>query len=107
MDHEIIKAKILQEIEKTEKQIAHYREKIKPIAPDNAIGRISRMDAIINKSVVETSLIQAETRLKSLKQALSNQSSPDFGICIRCGEPIPVGRILVMPETLVCVDCAR
>ena len=107
MDHETIKAKTLQEIEKTEKQIAHYREKIKPIAPDNAIGRISRMDAIINKSVVETSLIQAETRLKSLKQALSNLSSPDFGICIRCGDPIPVGRILVMPETRVCVDCAQ
>ncbi len=40
MDQEAIKVKILQEIDKTEKQIAQCRERIKPIAPDNAIGRI-------------------------------------------------------------------
>ena len=41
-----IKEKILQEIEKTKKSIADYRELTKPISPENAIGRISRMDAI-------------------------------------------------------------
>ncbi|MDT8379966.1 MAG: TraR/DksA C4-type zinc finger protein [Desulfotignum sp.] len=107
MDHEDIKARILQEIDKTERQISHYRQNTKPIAPDNAIGRISRMDAIINKTVMESSLIQAENRVKKLKKALSNLTSPDFGICIQCGNSIPVGRILIMPETLVCVHCAQ
>ncbi|MDZ7667847.1 MAG: TraR/DksA C4-type zinc finger protein [Desulfotignum sp.] len=107
MDQEAIKVKILQEIDKTEKQIVQYRERIKPIAPDNAIGRISRMDAIINKSVVEASMKQATDRLRSLKKALSNVHSPDFGICIHCGDPIPVGRILIMPETMLCVNCAQ
>lgn len=107
MDHEDIKVKILQEIDKTERQISQYRKNMKPIAPDNAIGRISRMDAIINKSVMESSLIQAENRAKKLKQALSNLTSPDFGICINCGNTIPIGRILIMPETLVCVHCAQ
>ncbi len=107
MDLEDIKVKILQEIDKTERQISQYKQKIKPIAPDNAIGRISRMDAIINKSVMEASLTQAENRVKKLRQALSNLGSPDFGICIKCGETIPVGRILIMPETLVCVHCAQ
>lgn len=107
MDNEEIKVKILQEIDKTEKQVAQYREKIKPVAPDNAIGRISRMDAIINKSVGEASLTQAENRLKSLQRALSHLSSPDFGICIQCGDPIPAGRMLIMPETRLCVHCAQ
>jgi DnaK suppressor protein len=30
----------------------------------------------------------------------------DFGICIKCGKPIPTGRILVRPESLTCVNCA-
>ena len=37
-----------------------YKEITKPIAPENAIGRISRMDAINNKSVTEAALRQAK-----------------------------------------------
>lgn len=44
------------EIVKTEVAILNYRELTKPIAPENAIGRISRMDAINNKSVNEAAL---------------------------------------------------
>lgn len=45
------KARLLDEIEKTVKSIADYREITKPISPENAIRRISRMDAINTKSV--------------------------------------------------------
>ena len=102
-----IKDKILEEITKTEKQILSQKENTKPIAPDNAIGRISRMDAIVNKSVTEASLNQAEERLNKLKYVLSKVESPDFGICIKCGKAIPLGRILIIPESLHCVNCAR
>ena len=44
---------IEEEIDKTKVSIQHYKELTKPIAPENAIGRISRMDAINNKSVNE------------------------------------------------------
>lgn len=102
-----IKDKILTEIAEIEKQISSQEKNTKPIAPDNAIGRISRMDAIVSKSVTEASLNQAQNRLKRLKHALSKLDSPDFGICIKCGEPIPIGRILVIPESRHCVNCAK
>ena len=38
-----------------------------PIAPENAIGRVSRMDAINNKSVNEAALKKAEIKLKTSK----------------------------------------
>jgi DnaK suppressor protein len=107
MENNKIKEKILEEIAQTEKQITSYRENTKPVAPDTAIGRISRMDAIVNKSVLEASLSQAENRLVKLKYALSIVDSPDFGTCVACGEDIPVGRILIMPETMYCVKCAE
>ena len=107
MECDKIKEKILEEIAKTEKQITSYRQNTKPVAPDNAIGRISRMDSIVNKSVLESSLTQAENRLIKLRYALSMVDSPDFGTCVECGEDIPVGRILIMPETTHCVKCAE
>jgi RNA polymerase-binding transcription factor len=102
-----IKKTILDEISKTEKSISEYREMVKPVAPDVAIGRISRMDAINNKSVMEASLRQAEAKLENLQLVLAKIGSPDFGICVKCKQPIPIGRILIRPESLHCVNCAR
>jgi len=102
-----IKKTIQVEISKTEKSITEYREIVKPVAPDVAIGRISRMDAINNKSVTEASLRQAESKLKNLQQVLAKVGSPKFGICIKCQQPIPIGRILIRPESLHCVSCAK
>ena len=107
METEEIKQNILDEIAKTKALIEEYKEMSEPVAPDDAIGRISRMDAINNKSVTEASLRQAEEKLINLKRVQSRIGTRDFGICIKCGKPIPAGRILYRPESLKCVDCAR
>lgn len=78
----------------------------KPIAPENAIGRVSRMDAINNKSVNEAALRQAKNKLKGLKNALMDIDKESFGKCIRCGKPIPAGRLLLVPESRRCVHCS-
>ncbi|MCC5925933.1 MAG: TraR/DksA C4-type zinc finger protein [Bacteroidetes bacterium] len=85
--------------------IAGLEEATRPVAPENSIGRISRMDAIHNKSVAEVSLRETKNRLKRLNTALSKIDSPSFGKCIRCGEDIPMGRLEFMPHTTRCVQC--
>lgn len=107
MDKTQVKRTILDEVSKTEASIMHYKELTKPIAPSDAIGRISRMDAINNKSVNEASLRQAEIKLTNLKRVLANINNDDFGKCLKCKLPIPLGRILIRPESLLCVNCAR
>ena len=106
MNQEDIKIKILEEITKTEKSILEYRDLTKPIAPDVSIGRVSRMDAINNKSVNEASLRQAEIKLGNLKRVLDRFGTEDFGICLKCKKSIPVGRMLIRPQSLLCVNCA-
>jgi len=101
-----IKAKLKEEIEKTNNSIADYKEMTKPISPENAIGRISRMDAINNKSVAEAALRQAEGKLKNLEHVLESMGDKDFGICLKCQNPIPIGRILLVPQSRFCVNCA-
>jgi DnaK suppressor protein len=107
MDHSDIENRIETEITKTEKLIVEYKEMTKPIAPDVAIGRISRMDAINNKSVTEASLRQAESKLLNLKRVFDKLGSPDFGLCLKCKQSIPLARILYRPESLYCVNCAK
>tara|TARA_R110002073_G_scaffold69287_5_gene171926 strand:+ start:4661 stop:4993 length:333 start_codon:yes stop_codon:yes gene_type:complete len=102
-----VEEKIAGEISKTEAAIQHYKALTKPIAPENAIGRISRMDAINNKSINDAALKQAEQKLKNLKIAFSNINDTDFGLCFKCHSQIPIGRILLMPHTRYCVNCAR
>lgn len=101
-----IKANVLEEIEKTKNSITDYKEITKPISPENAIGRISRMDAINNKSVAEAALRQSEGKLKNLLSVLDSIDDTEFGLCMKCQKPIPLGRILLMPQSRYCVNCA-
>lgn len=107
MNKKELKQTLLDKISKTELLIKEYQELTKPIAPDVAIGRISRMDAINNKSITEAALIQAEDKLKNLQRVLSKIDDEDFGVCLKCHKPIPLGRILIRPESLYCVNCAK
>jgi DnaK suppressor protein len=88
-------------------EIPRLEEQVKPVAPDNAIGRISRMDTIVNQSVAETQLSKARVRLARLQEAVKRVDDEDFGLCLDCGEPIPMARLKAMPETGYCVDCAE
>ena len=106
MNIQEIKQTLIAEILKTEKAVADYKELTKPISPSDAIGRVSRMDAINNKSVNEASLRQAEIKLGNLNRVLSKIDDDDFGICLKCKQPIPIGRIMIRPESLLCVNCA-
>ncbi len=101
-----IKIKILSEIDKTSEALKKLEELTKPISPENAIGRVSRMDAINNRSINEAALEKTSQKLKHLKVALSKFNDTDFGLCRRCNQQIPVGRIILMPQTNLCVSCA-
>ncbi len=105
-EKEQLKIKIIEKINQTEQEIAELEELTQPISPENSIGRISRMDAINNKSVAEAALRTSRKKLGSLKFALSKIDSPDFGNCAVCKIPIPAARLLYMPESTRCVRCA-
>jgi DnaK suppressor protein len=107
MDKKEVKEKLKLKIEKTRKKIVSYEDMSGPVTPDVAIGRVSRMDAINNKSIVESALENAREQLHLLEYALKHLDDEDFGICKRCGQKIPAGRILVSPESALCVRCAH
>ncbi|MBK7435458.1 MAG: hypothetical protein IPI77_01355 [Saprospiraceae bacterium] len=88
MDNDQLRQKFLEEIAKSEQVILENSEMTKPVAPDVAIGRISRMDAINNKSVTEAVLRQAERKLISLTQSM-HWHGPKVGSRLWCCESRP------------------
>ena len=105
-DRDRLRQHILSEQDKVKGDIISLNEKSGPVAPDNAIGRISRMDAIGSSKINEAKLGDARSRLVLLDHALSRIDHPDFGLCTSCGDPIPLARLQFMPESRFCVDCA-
>ena len=93
-------------ISKTKAQIERYEGMAGPVAPDNAIGRVSRMDAINNKSVFDAALRKAREKLKGLENHLGKLGTADFQSCPKCKKEIPLERILLAPESSFCVTCA-
>lgn len=106
-ERKALEAKLNDEINSTQKKIEEYTRLCKPIAPENAIGRISRMDAINNKSVIESALRTVKEKMKQLNYMQKNFMHADFGICFKCKRPIPFGRIIIQPQSKFCVKCAK
>ena len=103
---DLLKIKIEALIIKTNKEVAELEELTQPISPENSLGRVSRMDAINNKSVAEAALRSTKRKLSKLKVSLSKINNDDFGVCAMCKNPIPPARLMYMPESSRCVRCA-
>ena len=97
---------IPQRIVNIKRDIEELVELTKPIEPDCAIGRVSRMDAINNKSINDAALIKRRLQLEGLEASLYNLEDKNFGKCLVCGNEIQMGRILIMPESRKCMACA-
>lgn len=98
---------IREKIESVKTDILSYTELAKPVSPDSAIGRLTRMEAINSKSINEASLNNAKHTLSRLEKALKLLDDPDFGYCYECEEIIPFARLMILPESVYCVKCAE
>lgn len=101
----LLKIIIFDKVSNLKEEIAELTELTKPIPLDAAIGRISRMDAINNRTINEASLRDKKKVLKRLERVYENSESKGFGLCQKCGREIPFGRLEYMPHTTRCVKC--
>lgn len=105
-DRQKLEAAVRAEVTGLKREIGRLEELVKPVAPDNAIGRLSRLDNMVNQEVAVRSLGQARKRLVRLEWMLEHMDGEDFGTCRECGEDIPLARMLAVPESGLCLECA-
>jgi RNA polymerase-binding transcription factor DksA len=48
---------------------------------------------------------QVRARYDAVVDALQRMAGGTYGTCVTCGQAIPYGRLVVMPETTRCVSC--
>jgi DnaK suppressor protein len=101
----IINSKLQAEIEIVRDDIEDMEALVVPIPPDRAIGRITRMDAINNKSINESAMRNLTDRMMSLEYAMQHIDDSNFGNCDICGREIGIQRMVQLPESRKCSSC--
>lgn len=102
-----LRTRIEQELKDLQQSISSLEDQTKPVAPDQSLGRLTRLDNMNNQAVARDSLSKARMRMLKLQRALEHMDDPDFGYCEECGEEIPLRRLMLLPESTMCVACAE
>lgn len=71
----------------------------------NAVGRLSRMDAMQQQNMALANTRSLSQRLAKTHKALAAVKSGDYGFCGECGEEISAGRLELYPESDLCLNC--
>ena len=93
-------------IESLEAALAESAEAAKPVRLDqDAVGRVSRIDAIQQQQMVEAGRRSITSRIQLARSALARLAADEYGDCLACGEAIDPARLAARPESLHCVEC--
>lgn len=59
-----------------------------------------------NDEVLDGLNLGARAEMEQINSALARMDSGEYGVCISCGEAIPIKRLEALPYAVRCVDCA-
>ena len=105
-DRERVSAALTALIVRLTDELAALEAGREKVAPDNAVGRLSRLEALNDQGVRNTRIAAGRQRLVALQATVARLSDDGYGECDGCGEDIPVARLELVPESCRCVACA-
>lgn len=73
----------------------------------SSVGRLSRMDALQQQAMAQSTQQRAEATLQRIEAALKRCDDGSYGFCLDCDEPIAPRRLEFDPTALRCVQCAE
>lgn len=92
------------ELKEVESQIAAL-EDATDNKPDYGLGE---GDPAITRWEMDQALLERlRERAETLRRAISGGEQSRYGICEKCGNPIHPDRLAVLPDTTICINCAR
>ena len=99
---------ILDEIAELEKLSYDSSSDRAPVTLDQqAVGRLSRMDAMQQQSMELAKEDRRRLRIASLKSAIRRLDEGSFGECLSCGEDIAARRLLIDVAATLCIGCKQ
>ena len=73
--------------------------------PDYGLGRGAPF--VTRWGLDQALLQQLKEKVSRMEQALMSGASERYGVCGSCGQPIHPDRLAVLPDTDLCVACAK
>jgi DnaK suppressor protein len=105
----------------SEQELAELRAVLQRLREENeadlrraraALEDLSQNRLLVEPSMREVStnaeylLEDASTIIAKIDAALARMDDGGYGVCVRCGSPIPLGRLRVRPYEPACVACS-
>lgn len=72
-----------------------------------AVGRLSRMDALQNQAMAQATARRRAIERKRVLAALDRVDSGEYGYCTECGDEIAPARLAIDPAIPRCAACMR
>ena len=85
--------------------LSSSREASRPVDLDQPIGRLSRVDAMQQQSMLVANRRAAQIRQQQVEAGLRRVEDGDYGLCVSCGESIGLRRLKARPEAPYCLRC--
>lgn len=95
------------QLAKLEKSMRLTDQALEPVQLDQtAVGRLSRIDSLQNQGLTRNLQEREQLMLAQLQGALRRMGDGSYGRCTSCADPIPFGRLFVVPESPTCAGCS-
>ena len=102
-DKEKLQLKIRNEIQK----LSAYTKQESNVPMQNAESDPHvKTEALVTQAVDQHTLAEAKRKIAALRKTLINIHDENFGLCTDCGVTISLERLLIVPDTNKCPDCA-
>ena len=92
------------ELEELRAQITAL-ERTRGEKPDYGLGKGA--PAVTRWELDQTLLQRFKQQAANIERTLSQMIEDTYGVCEQCGRPIHPDRLAVLPNTKICIHCAR
>ena len=103
-DTAVTKERLLEELAEAQRELAYWQRQMEQ-KPDFGLGTGSTGADLWEMAMVRSE--QVSERIQAIEEALARLEEDSFGRCERCGGQINPERLEILPETTLCIDCAR
>lgn len=104
MDQNKLKKQLLEAKAVLEKRVSTIHSHARKPLDANSSEQAAQLGNVEVVSALETEAVEELATIEAAMQRLEDGS---YGTCITCGEDISEKRLIVLPESLKCVDCAE
>ena len=109
-----IKKVTYKQISELEQQLDLCKNATQTVELDQTLaGRVSRVDAIQQQKMAQSSFVRDKKRLLKLNNVLQilseeqQNNGQEYGRCEECDQEIAIARLMVKPESTNCIACQQ